>query len=426
MAVETGIEPSSARSSGGVLARSRDFRLLWAAHSVSAFGDAVTLVALPSVAILTLHAGALAVGAISAMQGLAWGLVGLPAGVWVDRLPRRKVMINCDLGRLLVIATVPVAAALGGLTIWQLAAVAGIAGIGTVFFMTASSTYIPALLDQDDFTDANARLELSTSTSMLSGPTLAGALIAAVGAPFAMAADACSFLASALLLRRIEHERVRVRVGRTERFRSELVRGLRVVRERPVLMRITAATGLSNLGLAAQQAVLLLFVYRGLGLHPLAVGIALGLGAAGNVVGSALSPRLTRALGSGRALLAATTLEGLGLLLILLALAGLPAVWVAVALAARGLFNPLWNVNAVTVRQVIVPHELQGRVSAALRMVGIGTWPLGALAGGALGASLATSLGAEHGYALTLAIASIVAASSGIFVAPRSVRDLRV
>src|SRR5207248_2700150 len=133
-----------------------------------------------------------------------------------------------------------------------------------------------------------------------------------------------------------------------ERFRSELTQGLRAVRERPVLIRITAATGISNFGLAAQQAVLLLFVYRGLHLHPLAAGVALGLGAAGNVAG------------------------------------------------------------------------------AALRMVGIGTCPLGALAGGAAGGVLASSLGAAHGYALTLALASLVAASSGAVLLPRRVRELRV
>jgi MFS family permease len=410
----------------GVIGRSCDFRLLWTAHSISTFGDAITLVALPSIAILTLHVGALAVGVLSAMQGAAWGVFGLVAGVWVDRLPRRAVMIACDLARLLLVGSVPVVAAFGRLTIWQLAAVAALAGVGTVFFLTASSTYVPELLEHTDLTEANARLELSTSTSMLSGPPAAGALIAAVGAPFAMAADAASFLVSALFLRSIEHTHPRAPAAARERFRSELAQGLRAVRERPVLIFITSATGVSNFGLAAQQAVLLLFVYRGLHLHPLAAGVALGLGAAGNVAGAALAPRATRMLGSGRALLAATTLEGLGLLLILPALVAAPALWVAVALAARGLFNPLWNVNAVTVRQVIVPRELQGRVSAALRMVGIGTWPLGALAGGAAGGVLASSLGAAHGYALTLALASLVAASSGALLLPRRVRELRV
>src|SRR5689334_14936083 len=143
MAIESAAEPSTARRRLGVLGRSRDFRGLWAAHSVSAFGDAITLVALPTVAILTLHVGALAVGAISAMQGAAWGVFGLVAGVWVDRLPRRRVMIVCDLARLVVVASVPIAAALGWLTIWQLAAVAAISGVGAVFFMTASSTFVP-------------------------------------------------------------------------------------------------------------------------------------------------------------------------------------------------------------------------------------------------------------------------------------------
>jgi hypothetical protein len=134
------------------------------------------------------------------------------------------------------------------------------------------------------------------------------------------------------------------------------------------------------------------------------------------VAGAALAPAVTRRLGTGRSLVVATTLEGLGLLPILFGLLAAPVLWVALALGLRGLFNPLWNVNSVSLRMRLVPHELQARVSAASRTVALGTWPLGALAGGALGQALAGRYGAAHGYALVLAFSSVVAASSGLLV----------
>jgi MFS family permease len=395
------------------LRRASAFRLLWTAHTVSAFGDAVTLVALPSAAILTLHAGGFAVGGLSAAQGAAWAIFGLVAGVWVDRLPRRIVLVTCDVLRALLLLTILVAAALGALTVWQLIGVAAVGGTATVFFSLAATTTVPTLVEPEDYTEANARLELSTSTAQMVGPTLAGALVGVVGAPFALLADAVSFAASATLVRSVPQLR---RAPRRARFHAELREGIRALRARPPMVATTAATGLSNFGLAMSQAVLLLFVYRGVHVHALAAGVALGLGACGNVAGAALAPAVTRRLGTGRSLVVATTLEGLGLLPILFGLLAAPVLWVALALGLRGLFNPLWNVNSVSLRMRLVPHELQARVSAASRTVALGTWPLGALAGGALGQALAGRYGAAHGYALVLAFSSVVAASSGLLV----------
>jgi MFS family permease len=410
----------------GLLARSRAFRLLWSAHTVSVVGDAVTLVALPTVAILTLHAGGLAVALITSSWAIAWGLLGLPAGVWTDRLPRRRVMIACDLVRAVVLASIPIAYAADTLRIWQLILVAAFAAAANVFFTSAATTYLPEILPPADFTEANARLELSSSSSLLVGPPLAGAMIAVVGAPLALLADAFSFLGSASFLRWLPPAERQSKRRPEPHFRRELTAGLRAIRERPILIRITCGSGISNVGLAASQAVLLLFVYRGLHLSPLAAGVALALGAAGSIGGALAAPRLVRRFGTGQLLFLATTLEGLALLPIGFALLGLPVFWVAFALAARGFFNPLWNVNVPTVRQTLVPLELQGRVSAVLRMVGFGAAPLGALAGGAVGQLLANRYGDANGYALTLAGASVVAAASGFALSSRSVRRFRL
>ena len=411
----------------GVLGRSRDFRRFWAAHTVSACGDAITFVALPTVAILTLHASGLEVGALVASGGLAWGLFGIVAGVWTDRLPRRAVMVACDLLRLALIASVPIAYLLRWLTIWQLAAVAALAASATVFFLTASTSYVPEILGPPDFAEANSRLELSTSASMLSGPMLAGALISLVGAPLALLGDALSFLGSALLLRGLPTGRLpQGDQGARRSFGRELAIGLRVVRDQPLLLRAAVCAALSNVGSTACQAVLLLFVYRGLGLAPALAGLALGLGAAGTMVGAVAAPRLARRFAAGRLLLTETTAGALALLLIEAALLGLPVLWVAVALAARGFLAPLWNVTIVTIRQVLVPQELQGRVSAALRMISLGAVPVGALAGGALGQAFAARYGPAHGYGLTIAIFCLVGSASGLVLLPRAVRDFRL
>jgi MFS family permease len=416
---------SVARRSLGLLGRDRAFRRFWAAHTVSAGGDAVTLVALPTVAILGLHADGLAVGALTAVSGLAWGIFGLPAGVWADRLPRRAVMVVCDLVRLALIASVPVAYLLGSVTIWQLIVVAALAASATVFFSTASTSSIPEILGPPDFAEANSRLELSTSASMLTGPPLAGALISLAGAPLALVADALSFLASALLLRGMPPGTPPQRGARLS-FGRELAIGLRAVRDQPLLIRAAVCAALSNVGSAGCQAVLLLFVYRGLGLAPAVAGLALGLGAAGTMAGAVAVPRLARRFAAGALLLTETTAGALALLLIEPALLGWPFLWVVAALAVRGFLGPLWNVTIVTVRQVLVPQDLQGRVTAALRMVGFAAVSAGALAGGALGQALAARYGPADGYGLTIAVFSLLGSASGLVLLPKAIRKFRL
>jgi MFS family permease len=417
---------SVAQRSLGLLGRDRAFRRFWAAHTVSAGGDAVTLVALPTVAILSLHADGLVVGGLTAVSGLAWGIFGLPAGVWADRLPRRAVMVVCDLVRLALIASVPVAYLLGTVTIWQLVVVAALAASATVFFSTASTSSIPEILGPPDFAEANSRLELSTSASMLTGPPLAGALISLAGAPLALVADALSFLASALLLRGMPPGTSPPHRGARLSFGRELAIGLRAVRHQPLLIRAAVCAALSNVGGAACQAVLLLFVYRGLGLAPAVAGVALGLGAAGTMAGAVAVPRLARRFAAGALLLTETTAGALALLLIEPALLGLPVLWVVVALAVRGFLGPLWNVTIVTIRQVLVPQDLQGRVTAALRMVGFAAVSVGALAGGALGQVLAARFGPADGYGLTIAVFSLIGSASGLVLLPKAIRKFRL
>jgi len=409
---------------GALLRRNATFRRLWLAQTVSVFGDAVTLVALPTIAVLTLHAGAFTVGALTGVGWASWGLFGLVAGVWVDRLPWRGVLVIADVIRLLLLASVPVAWHFHVLSIAQLLAVAGLAGVASVFFGLASTSYMPHVVERRDLTEANSRLEVSTATASLAGPGLAGAVIGVVGAPLALVADACSFAVSASLIGRTRSGAV----PRPERrrFRVELLEGIHELAARPAMVATATAAGISNFGLAMTQGVIFLFAYRGLHMHPVSVGAALTIGASGSLAGALLARPLTERLGTGLCLFGSTTFEGLAGLVLPLALLGTPVLWLGLGLGLRGLANPLWQVNAVTLRQSIVPVPLQARVAAASRTIGQLTLPLGALSGGALGGVAAHALGPAHGFAFTLTVAALVAGASGLAVAGTSFRALRV
>ncbi len=399
----------SAIAARGVLRRNTDFRKLWAAQTISVMGDAVTNVALPAVAILSLHAGSLAVGALNAAGWSAWGLLALVAGVWVDRLPRRPLLIGADLLRLVLVGSVPLAWALGVLSLAQVLVVAALASACGVVFGLAYTAHVPHLVDAEDLGDANARLELSNSAAFLSGPSIAGVLISVANAPLALIADAVSFAGSAFLLARSKRVPTVPRVRAP--FRDELREGLAVLRAQPVLLRTTAAGGLANFGYAIAQAVFFLYAYRTLHLSPALVGVALTISAAGNVVGVLITSRVTRRIGVIPAICISTAFAELAALMFPLASLAVPVVFLALGGALRGILGPWWNVNVVTLRQQIIGPELQARVTAASRTVVMGTLSLGSILGGVLGSTI--------GFWQTIVVGAVVGGASGVFVLPR-------
>lgn len=391
-----------------LIRRNAGFRRLWGAQTISVFGDAVSNVALPSVAILALHAGPLTVGFLNAAGWSAWGLLALAAGVWVDRLRRRPLLVGADLVRLALIGSVPVAWAFGALTIPQLLAVAAAASACGVVFGLAYTAHVPDVVAAGDLGEANARLELSNSTAYLSGPSLAGVLISVVGAPFALIADAASFAASALLISRSADTPHRPRAR--ARFVHELRDGVRVLRAQPILLRIALAGGVANFGFAVVQAVFFVYAYRTLHLSAAVVGVALTLGAAGNVAGVLLTPRITARLGVALAICISTAFAELAALVYPLALVAAPALVLAAGGALRGFLGPWWNVNVVTLRQQLIPADLQARVTAASRTLVMGTLSLGSIAGGVLGTTIGTPW--------TIVVGALAGGVSGLLVLP--------
>jgi MFS family permease len=375
------------RPTGG-LWRHGDFLRLWGAQTVSQFGTQITLLALPLVAILVLEASTFEVAALSAIEFLPFLLFALPAGVWVDRLPRRPILVIADFGRAAALLTIPIAGAFDALTIWQLFAVGFATGVLTVFFDVAYQSYLPALVTREDLVDGNAKLEVSRSAAQVGGPGIAGVLIDVLTAPYAIIVDAFSFLWSALLVFRIRTVEPHPKREATRSMRRELIEGLHYVLRDPRWRAISAYVASSNFFFNVAYAVFLVYAARELDLSPLAIGIMLALGGFGWLIGALIAGRVSRRLGPGPTTIVAAMASGPPLLLIPLAPQSFPIPFIVLSEVISGIAIVLFNINAISLMQALTPERLLGRMNASRRFLVWGTIPLGAVAGGALGTAL--------------------------------------
>ena len=377
------------RWSWGLLYRP-DFRNLWVAQTVSVVGSQFTSIALPLTAVLTLRATPLEMGVLGAAVNAPVLLVGLFAGVWVDRLRRRPILIATDLGRAMLLGAIPVAALLGLLRMEMLYVVALLIGTLSVFFEVAVTSYVPSLVRRDDLVEGNGKLELSHSAAGIIGPGAAGGLVQLAGAPLVLLMDALSFLASAAFLTRIRSlEPTQLPANRTTVW-HEIGAGLRMLWRQPVLRAMTLAAAVGSLGTGIQQAVLVLYIVRELGVTSVLLGVIFAIGSAAAVVGAALASPVGRWKGPGPALLLGQLAIAGGSLVLALA-AGAPAVAVTILLVGHAFFGfgmSLFSVNQIALRQTLTPTHLLGRINATRRVVVFGVAAIGALLGGALGTGI--------------------------------------
>jgi MFS family permease len=365
--------------------RHHDFRQLWAAESVSQVGTQVTQLALPVIAVSLLAATPLEMGFLTALETLAFLVIGLPAGAWVDRWRRKRVLVTNDLVRAVALTSVPVAWALGDLSLGQLFVVATVTGAATVFFDVAYQSYLPALVDRDQIVDGNGKLATSQSVAQVAGPGVTGLLLRVVSSPVLVAVDAVSFLVSAASIGRIRTpDRVPDRADRRP-LRTEIAEGLSFVVRHPLLRRIVACTGTSNLFSAITTTLLVLYALRTLGLSQSTLGLVLSAGAVGGLVGAVTGAPFARWVGEGRAI-------PLSVLVILpfsvltpLAVLGAPGVLLALSTFGFGWGSVAYNITQVSFRQRLCPPALLGRMNASVRFLVFGTMPLGGLLGGVLG-----------------------------------------
>jgi MFS family permease len=373
--------------------------LLWGGQSVSEIGSAVTVVALPLTAVVLLKASTFQVGLLSAAGTASFLLIALPAGLIVDRLAKRRLMLGCDVARMVIIGSVAVAAAFKVLTMAQLFAVALLSGLATVFFDVAYQSYVPSLIDRDQLHEGNGKIGATQSFAGVVGPGLGGALFGLLKAG-AMTADALSYAASAGSLWLIKSREPKVdRVERTlassgpatgasrPRLVKEIFAGLSFVAGHRVLRKIAACTGTANLFGAMVGALQILFLVRVVHLRATEVGLLISIGFLGGVVGGVLSGRLARWIGTARIIWFSILVFGAVQILMPLTAPGWRLVFFPVAMFGESVTVVVYNIAQLSYRQLICPPELLGRMNAAIRWIVWGTLPLGGLIGGVLGSA---------------------------------------
>ena len=372
------------------LGRNRDFLKLWAGQSVSLFGSQVTRLALPLAAVLTLHAGAAQMGLLGAALLTPYLVFGLFAGVVVDRLRRRPILIAADVGRAALLAVIPVLAISGRLRIEHLYAIGFLFGTLEVFFEVAYQSFVPRIVDRDQLTQANSRLQLSDSAAQVAGPGLAGALVQLLTAPVAIIVDAASFMVSAATLVLIRTSEAPHNSDHRPDVWAELREGLVLVMGQPWLRAIAGCTATLNFFANLLMTVYILYATSSLGLPPALIGAIFAVGGVTTILGTMLAGPAARRLGIGRAMLGASLVIGIAGLLIPIA-AGPGPVAIALLIGTQvlwGLSRPVFDINQLSLRQSITADRFQGRVNATMLFIVWGVIPFGSLLGGALGSTI--------------------------------------
>jgi MFS family permease len=373
----------------GGLWQHRDFRNLWAAETISVFGSQIDDLAIGFVAILVLEASAFEVALLATLNFAPFILLTLPAGVWVDRLRRRPILISTDFARAALLATVPLAYAFDVLTLVQLYLVVFLVGACQVFFDVAYQSYLPSLVGRDQIVEGNSKLEISRSSAQVTGPGIAGTLVELVTAPYAVLVDALSFVASGVFLLRIrtreDAHRVASADGRKPRMWPELKEGLRFVTGNPNLRAQAGCTATSNLFSSLAFSIALVFVVRELGLSAAVIGLVFSVGAAGSMLAAFTARRISNRFGIGPTSIVMAAAFGPSVLLVALAPAGNAAIPLLIASQlVFGFTVVVYNIAQVSYRQAICPPRLQGRMNSVMRFIVWGTIPIGTLAGGGL------------------------------------------
>ncbi|WP_222849511.1 MFS transporter [Trebonia kvetii] len=373
------------------LLRDVTFRRYWTGATVSMVGDQVTSIAVPLTAVLALHSGAAAMGFLTALQWLPSLLFGMHAGAWADRRGRRRqLMIACDLGRFVLLGTVPVCWALGVLTLGQLLAVVFAAGTLSILFDVANATLFVSIVRREQYVDGQSLLYGSRAMSFLLGPSLGGLLAQLLTAPFALVADALSFLGSAFFLRRIDPSEPPADTGT-----GGVTQGLRFIVRSPIVRASLIGVAVVNFFNLMFFALVTLYAVRVLHVSAGLLGLILGCGATGGLLGAWLTKAIAARIGVGMAYVAGCF--GFTAPLALVPLAPVPAGhgtdWAVVGLLfgaefLSGFGVMVLDISIGSIFAAVIPDAVRSRVTGAFTAINYGTRPAGALLGGLLGAAL--------------------------------------
>jgi MFS family permease len=403
------VEPTSG------LWANRDFVKLWAGETVSLVGSQITQFTLPLIAILTLGASVFQVGLLNACRYAPVVVVSLFAGAWLDRRRRRPVLIACSLANAVLIGLIPIGYGLGVLNLDMLYLIVLVAGALTVVFDVGVLSYVPTLVERRHLGDSNGQIQTSTALAGIAGPGLAGLLVGVLTAPVTLTADAVSYLCSAiglLTIRQREDEPERPETGRS--IKADIAEGLHAVYGSRILRSLLSQSATFNFFQNAFLTIFVVYAIRDLHLSPLELGIVIGAISVGGVAGATVANRFRRRVGFGRTVLM-TTIFAAGCPSLLVLPRGHSAAAIAVLVLVELLFGfnlLVFNVNTITVRQIVTPNRLLGRMNASYRMVLFGTGPIGAVLGGWLG----SAIGLRH--ALIIAALALLTPMLWIFFSP--------
>lgn len=414
-------EPQPAQRFRGGLFRHHDFRQLFIGDAISQVGTQLTMLAMPVLAIRVLDANAFQMGVLATCEFLAFLLIGLPAGAWVDRWRKQRVLVANDLIRAASLATLPLAWGLDLLTFPQVLVVALVVGCCTVFFDVAYQSYLPDIVEPEHIGEGNAKLQAAQSVAMIGGPAAAGALIKLIGAPLTIGLDALSFVWSAVFVRRIRH--VDTPPPRKDRrpLAVEIREGLSFVVHHPLLWRITACTSLANLFSSISGAMIVLYALR-LGLDEGQLGLAFGIGAVGGLLGALVATRVTAWVGEGRVIpLASLLWMPANFVMPLAGIVVDPFVAVVGYMLVNTFAVVLYNVTQVSFRQRLCPRPMLGRMNASIRFLVWGVMPIGSFLGGVIGhsAGLRTVFWIEAFGAIIAALPVLISPLLGMRDLPR-------
>jgi len=399
------------------LLRNKAFRRYWTGQTISLFGDEISALALPLVAVLTLRAGPAQMGVLAALVWLPSLLFGLHAGAWVDRRGhRRATMIAADLGRAALLASIPVSYAIGVLSIWQLYGVSLGVGMLSVLFTVSQPTLFVALVGKDEYVSGNSLLYGSRAFSFVGGPSVAGVLVQFLTAPFALIADAASFLGSAFFLGRIRPQEPPTAAADD----AGLTAGATFIRRSPIIGPALVAFATVNFFDFIFLALFVLYATRSLGIAPGLLGLVLGVGAVGGLLGALVTSRMATRFGVGRACTAGCLLFTAPIALVPAAAGPRPVVLAMLMAAAFGSSFGVMvlDIAAGSIFAAVVPDQLRSRVSGAFQAVNYGVRPLGALTGGLLGTYL--------GMRPALWIAAVGGLAGGLWLLPSAVPKFRM
>lgn len=365
-----------------------DFTKLFIGETISQIGSQVTQFTMPLVAIITLNASALEVGVLNALKFVPVIVVAIFAGVWLDRRQRRPVMIACALGNVALIGLVPISSVAGFLSIGLLYVVITLTGSLTVIFDVGALSYVPSLVERDQLSDGNSKLQASGYFAGVAGPGLAGLIVGLITAPITLSIDAVSYLFSAAgLITIVKREPAQEKRADQPSIRHSLAEGFRAVYGTKLLRILLGQSATLNVGFGAVSTIFTLYAVRVLGFTPDKLGLALGSLAAGAFFGSLFAARVQRLIGLPMTLtLAIVGVCASPLLLLIPRNADVVSLLLAMlAWLGHGFGIGMWNVNTITLRQVLTPMRLLARMNATYRMVLFGALPVGALLAGLLG-----------------------------------------